>query len=195
MSRRTQAARLIVYALIFVVFGLVGPKMISVISDNTDWMAINDPAVKTPDDPNDHQTEISKGDIVGNNAGDHAVVLNFDDNQTPRIFNNETIGFGIGVGEDNAPPGSTPSFSVDTHANRGGVIDLFLPVDNKPRGAGANTSLGTTTVISALLAAFAENAPIYDFIPIATIDPGETNTDLEWGRESELPRYLRNFVQ
>ena len=110
--------------------------MIDVTSDNTDWTVINYPIVTTPDDPNDHQTGISEGDIVGNNTGDPAILTNFDDNGTPVILDDGYIGFRARVGEDKPPPGYASFFGVGMDANTDGVIDLFLAVDNSPSGAG-----------------------------------------------------------
>jgi hypothetical protein len=172
--------------------------MISVSSDDTDWTAINSPVVTPPDDPNDHQTGTSEGDIVGNNTGASAALTNFDGNGSPGILDDGYIGFRIRVGKDNLPPGFASFFGVGMDANTDGVIDLFLAVDDKSSGAGANTPPNTTAIISTLLVAYAENDPIYDnydFSSATTIDPGETNTDLEWGRESGLLRYLRNSAR
>jgi hypothetical protein len=177
--------------------------MIVVTDDNTDWTAIAYPVVTTPDDPNDHQTGIPEGDIVGNNTGDPAVLTNFDDNGTPGILDDGYIGFRVRVAGDKSPPGFTSFFGVGMDANTDGVIDLFLAVDNSSGGgadqigifdpgAGANTSPDTTTIINPSLVAYAENDPLdsiydnYNFSEVTTIDPLETNTDLDAGGKEDF---------
>ena len=105
MSRRSRLVFLAVTALAFVASGSARSAMIDVTSDNTDWTVVNYPIVTVPDDPNDHQTGISEGDIVGNNTGDPAVLTNFDDNGTPGILDDGYIGFRVRVAEDKPPPG------------------------------------------------------------------------------------------
>ena len=174
--------------------------MILVAGDNTDWTAISYPVVTTPDDPNDHQTGIAEGDIVGNNTGDPAVLTNFDDNGTPGVPDDGYIAFRVRLGEDKPPAGFTAFFGVGMDADADGAIDLFLGVDNSPSGggnqlgifnpgAGANTSPDTTTIITTPLVSYAENDPIYDnydFSSVTTIDPLETNTDLDAGGNEDF---------
>jgi hypothetical protein len=193
MIRHPKTIHLVVCALAFATSGSAHAAMIVVNDDNTDWTAIAYPIVTTPDDPNDHQTGISEGDIVGNNTGDPAVLTNFDDNGTPTVFDDGYIGFRVRVGEDKPPAGFTSFFGVGMDANTDGDIDLFLAVDNQPSGggnqigifnpgAGLNTSPDTTTIITTPLVSYAENDPIYDnydFSGVTTIDPLETNTDLD----------------
>ena len=205
MPRRSRLVCLAVTALAFVASGSARSAMIDVTSDNSDWTVVNYPIVTVPDDPNDHQTGISEGDIVGNNTGDPAVLTNFDDNGTPGILDDGYIGFRVRVAEDKPPPGFESFFGVGMDANTDGVIDLFLAVDNSPSGAGnqigifspgagANTSPDTTTIITTPLVSYAENDPLYDnydFSPVTTIDPGETNTDLDAGGKED---YYLTFV-
>jgi len=200
MIRRPQTIYLVVFALAFAASGSAHAAMILVADDNTDWTVIAYPIVTTPDDPNDHQTGISEGDIVGNNTGDPAVLTNFDDNGTPGVLDDGYIGFRVRVGEDKPPSDFTSFFGVGMDANSDGVIDLFLGVDNSPGGGtdqigifdpgtGANTSPDTTTIISTPLVAYAENDPIYDnydFSGVTTIDPLETNTDLDAGGKEDF---------
>ncbi len=174
--------------------------MIVVTDDNTDWTPIAYPIVTTPDDPNDHQTGISEGDIVGNNTGEPAVLTNFDDNGTPGILTDGYIGFRVRLGEDKPPAGFVSFFGVGMDANGDGVIDLFLAVDNSAGGGtdqigifdpgpGANTSPDTTTIITTPLVAYAEDDPFYDnydFSVVTTIDPLETNTDLDAGGKEDV---------
>jgi len=179
--------------------------MILVADDNTDWTSIAYPIVTTPDDPSDQQTGIAEGDIVGNNTGDPAVLTNFDDNGTPGTLDDGYIAFRVRLADDKPPAGFAGFFGVGMDANTDGVIDLFLGVDNNPSGAGnqigifnpgagANTSPDTTTIISTPLVSYTENDPIYDnydFSPVTTIDPGETNTDLDAGGDVD---YYLTFV-
>jgi len=205
MIRHPKTIHLVVCALAFATSGSAHAAMILVADDNTDWTAIAYPIVTTPDDPNDHQTGIPEGDIVGNNTGDPAILTNFDDNGTPTVFDDGYIGFRVRVGADKPPAGFTSFFGVGMDANTDGDIDLFLAVDNQPSGGGnqigifnpgtgANTSPDTTTIITTPLVSYAENDPIYDnydFSGVTTIDPLETNTDLDGGGKED---YYLTFV-
>jgi hypothetical protein len=88
-------------------------------------------------------------------------------------------------------------------ADTDGDIDLFLAVDNRSGGGtdqlgtcnpgtGANTSPNTTTIITTPLVAYGENDPgdphydNYDFSAVTTIDPLETNTDLDGGGKEDV---------
>jgi hypothetical protein len=200
MIRHPKTIYLVVCALAFAVSGSAHAAMIVVTDDNTDWTTIAYPIVTTPDDPNDHQTGIPEGDIVGNNTGDPAVLTNFDDNGTPGILNDGYIGFRVRLGGDKSPPGFTSFFGVGMDADTDGDIDLFLGVDNQPGqgtdqlgifnpGTGANTSPNTTTIITTPLVAYGEDDPIYDnydFSVVTTIDPLETNTNLDGGKEEDV---------
>ena len=193
------------FALAFAFPGSAGAAMIAVTADNTDWTEIAYPVVTTPDAPNDHQTGIAEGDIVGNNTGDPAILTNFDDNGTPGILTDGYIAFRVRLGEDKPPAGFTAFFGVGMDANTDGVIDLFLGVDNSPSGggnkiaifspgAGANTSPSTTTINTTPLVSWALNDPIYDnydFSAVTTIDPLEGNTDLDAGGKVD---YYLTFV-
>jgi len=188
------------FALAFVFSGSAGAAMIAVTSDNTEWTEIAYPVVTTPDAPNDHQTGIAEGDIVGNDTGDPAILTNFDDNGTPGILTDGYVAFRVRLGEDKPPAGFTAFFGVGMDANTDGVIDLFLGVDNSPSGggnkiaifspgAGANTSPSTTTINTTPLASWALNDPIYDnydFSAVTTIDPLEVNTDLDGGGKEDF---------
>lgn len=198
MTLQLKTIFLVVCSLAFAISGSAHGAMILVADDNTDWTAIAYPIVTTPDDPNDHQTGISEGDIVGNDTGDPAVLTNFDDNGTPAVLDDGYIGFRVRVGEDKPPSGFTSFFGVGMDADLNGDIDLFLGVDNAPSGSnqlgifnpgtGANTSPDTTTIITTPLVSYAENDPIYDnydFSAVTTIDPLETNTDLDGGGKED----------
>jgi hypothetical protein len=205
MIRHPKTIYLVVCALAFATSGSARAAMIVVTDDNTDWTVIAYPIVTTPDDPNDHQTGISEGDIVGNNTGDPAVLTNFDDNGTPGVLDDGYIGFRVRVGEDKPPAGFTSFFGVGMDANTDGDIDLFLAVDNQPSGGGnqigifnpgtgLNTSPDTTTIITTPLVFYAENDPLYDnydFSAVTTIDPLEMNTDLDGGGKED---YYLTFV-
>jgi hypothetical protein len=190
MSRLFRIICLAVFPSAFVLSGSAGAAIIAVTSDNTTWTEIAYPVVTTPDPSNDHQTGISEGDIVGNNTGDPAILTNFDDNGTPGILTDGYIAFRVRLGEDKPQPGFTFFFGVGLDANADGVIDLFLAVDNNSGGppdqigifspgTGANTSPSTTSIITPSLTSYAETAANYDFSPVTTIDPLETNTDLD----------------
>ncbi|HEX9813770.1 MAG TPA: PEP-CTERM sorting domain-containing protein [Myxococcota bacterium] len=205
MSRYSRILCPSVFALALLVSGSAGAALIAVTSDNTEWTEIAYPIATTPDAPNDHQTGIAEGDIVGNNTGDPAVLTNFDDNGTPGILTDGYVAFRVRLGEDKPPAGFTAFFGVGMDANTDGVIDLFLAVDNSPSGggnkiaifspgAGANTSPSTTSIITTPLVSYAENNPLYDnydFSPVTTIDPLETNTDLDSGGKVD---YYLTFV-
>jgi len=205
MSRYSRILCPSVFALVLLVSGSAGAALIAVTSDNIEWTEIAYPIATTPDAPNDHQTGIAEGDIVGNNTGDPAVLTNFDDNGTPGILTDGYVAFRVRLGEDKPPAGFTAFFGVGMDANADGVIDLFLGVDNSPSGggdkiaifspgAGANTSPSTTSIITTPLASYAENNPLYDnydFSPVTTIDPLETNTDLDSGGKVD---YYLTFV-
>lgn len=205
MSRYSRILCPSVFALVLLVSGSAGAALIAVTSDNTEWTEIAYPIATTPDAPNDHQTGIAEGDIVGNNTGDPAVLTNFDDNGTPGILTDGYVAFRVRLGEDKPPAGFTAFFGVGMDANTDGVIDLFLAVDNSPSGggnkiaifspgAGANTSPSTTSIITTPLVSYAENNPLYDnydFSPVTTIDPLETNTDLDSGGKVD---YYLTFV-
>jgi hypothetical protein len=208
MFRRTRTVHLAVFVLAFAISGSTHAATIVVDGDNTGWTAIDYPIVTTPDDPNDHQTGIAEGDIVGNNTGDPAVLTNFDDNGTPGIFDDGYIGFRVRLAADKPPLGFTAFFGVGMDANTDGVIDLFLGVDNSPSGGGnqigifnpgplANTSPNTTTIITAPLVFYGENDPLdliydnYNFSGVTAIDPLETNTDLDGGGKED---YYLTFV-
>jgi hypothetical protein len=197
MSRHPQTIFLAVFALAFVLSGAAGAAIIAVTSDNTEWTEIAYPIVTTPDDPNDQQTGIAEGDIVGNNTGDPAILTNFDDNGTPGILTDGFIAFRVRLGEDKPPAGFTAFFGVGMDANSDGVIDLFLGVDNTASGAGnqigifnpgagANTSPDTTTLVTTPLVSYAETGLNYDFSAVTTIDPLETNTDLDAGGKVDV---------
>jgi hypothetical protein len=203
MIRCPKTIYLVVCALAFAASGSVHAAMIVVTDDNTGWTEIAYPVVTTPDDPNDHQTGIPEGDIVGNNTGDPAVLTNFDDNGTPGILDDGYIGFRVRVAGDKPPAGYTSFFGVGMDANTDGVIDLFLAVDNASGGAadqigifdpgaGANTSPDTTTIINPPLVPYGENDPLdalydnYNFSGVTTIDPLETNTDLDAGGKEDF---------
>ena len=205
MSRYSRILCPSVFALALLVSGSAGAALIAVTSDNTEWTEIAYPIATTPDAPNDHQTGIAEGDIVGNNTGDPAVLTNFDDNGTPGILTDGYVAFRVRLGEDKPPAGFTAFFGVGMDANTDGVIDLFLAVDNSPSGggnkiaifspgAGANTSPSTTSIITTPLVSYAENNPLYDnydFSSVTTIDPLETNTDLDSGGKVD---YYLTFV-
>jgi len=205
MSLLLRRIDLAAFALAFAFSGSAGAAMIAVTSDNTEWTEIVYPVVTTPDAPNDHQTGISEGDIVGNNTGDPAILTNFDDNGTTGILTDGYVAFRVRLGEDKPPAGFTSFFGVGMDANADGVIDLFLGVDNNSGGpadqigifspgTGANTSPSTTSIITTPLVAYAENDPIYDnydFSPVTTIDPLEVNTDLDGGGKVD---YYLTFV-
>jgi len=205
MSRYSRILCPSVFALVLLVSGSAGAALIAVTSDNTEWTEIAYPIATTPDAPNDHQTGIAEGDIVGNNTGDPAVLTNFDDNGTPGILTDGYVAFRVRLGEDKPPAGFTAFFGVGMDANTDGVIDLFLAVDNSPSGggnkiaifspgAGANTSPSTTSIITTPLVSYAENNPLYDnydFSSVTTIDPLETNTDLDSGGKVD---YYLTFV-
>ena len=200
MIRHLRTIVSVAFALAFAISGAAHAAMILVDGDNADWTAIAYPVVTTPDDPNDHQTGIAEGDIVGNNTGDPAVLTNFDDNGTPAVLDDGYLGFRVRLGEDKPPTGFTAFFGVGLDANSDGVIDLFLGVDNSPGGggnqigifspgAGANTSPSTTTIVTTPLVSYAENDPLYDnydFSTVTTIDPLETNTDLDAGGKEDV---------
>jgi hypothetical protein len=197
MSRPFRIISLAVFASSFVFSGLAGAAVIAVTSDNTTWTEIAYPVVTTPDDPNDHQTGISEGDIVGNNTGDPAILTNFDDNATPGVLTDGYVAFRVRLGEDKPPAGFTSFFGVGMDANTDGVIDLFLGVDNNSGGppdqigifspgTGANTSPSTTSIVTTPLASYAETGANYDFSPVTTIDPLETNTDLDAGGKEDV---------
>jgi hypothetical protein len=142
-------------------------------------------------------------DIVGNDTGDPAILTNFDDNGTPGILTDGYIAFRVRLGEDKPQPGFTFFFGVGLDANADGVIDLFLAVDNNSGGppdqigifspgTGANTSPSTTSIITPPLTSYAETAANYDFSPVTTIDPLETNTDLDAGGKED--QYLTFVV-
>lgn len=205
MSLRLRKIALVALALALAFCGSAGAAMIAVTSDNTEWTEIAYPVVTTPDAPNDHQTGIAEGDIVGNNTGDPAILTNFDDNGTPGILTDGYVAFRVRLGEDKPPAGFTAFFGVGMDANTDGVIDLFLGVDNSPSGggnkiaifspgAGANTSPSTTTINTTPLVSWALNDPIYDnydFSAVTTIDPLEGNTDLDSGGKVD---YYLTFV-
>ena len=197
MNRPFRIICLAVFASAFVLSSSAGAAIIAVTSDNTTWTEIAYPVVTTPDAPNDHQTGIAEGDIVGNDTGDSAVLTNFDDNGTPGILTDGYVAFRVRLGEDKPPAGFTAFFGVGMDANSDGVIDLFLGVDNSPSGGGnqigifspgtgANTSPSTTSIITTPLASYAETAANYDFSPVTTIDPLETNTDLDAGGNEDV---------
>jgi hypothetical protein len=191
---------LAVLALSFGISSGATAAMVAVAGDNTDWTEIAYPVVTTPDAPNDQQTGIAEGDIVGNNTGDPAILTNFDDNGTPGVLTDGYIAFRVRIGEDKPPAGFTAFFGVGMDANTDGVIDLFLGVDNSASGggnqigifspgAGANTSPDTTTIVTTPLVSYAENDPIYDnydYSAVTTIDPLETNTDLDGGGNEDF---------
>jgi hypothetical protein len=128
MIRHPKTIYLVVCALAFAVSGSAHAAMIVVTDDNTDWTAIAYPIVTTPDDPNDHQTGISEGDIVGNNTGDPAVLTNFDDNGTPGILDDGYIGFRVRLGEDKPPATFTSFFGVGMDADTDGDIVTQLGI-------------------------------------------------------------------
>jgi hypothetical protein len=202
MSRLFQIICLAVFASAFVLSSSAGAAIIAVTSDNTTWTEIAYPALTTPDAPNDHQTGISEGDIVGNNTGDPAILTNFDDNGTPGVLTDGYVAFRVRLGEDKPQPGFTFFFGVGMDANTDGVIDLFLGVDNNSGGppdqigifnpgTGANTSPSTTSIVATPLVSYAETGANYDFSPVTTIDPLETNTDLDAGGKED---YYHTFV-
>jgi len=205
MNRLHQIIFLATFALMCAVSGPAGAAVIAVASDNTDWTEIAYPVVTTPDDPNDQQTGIAEGDIVGNNTGDPAILTNFDDNGTPGVLTDGYVAYRVRLGEDKPPAGFTAFFGVGMDANTDGVIDLFLGVDNSPSGGGnkiaifspgadANTSPSTTSIVTTPLVSYTENDPIYDnydFSAVTTIDPLETNTDLDGGGKVD---YYLTFV-
>jgi len=205
MFRRRHSVLVLACALACAFAAPAQAAMILVAGDNSGWTAIDYPIVTTPDDPNDQQTGIAEGDIVGNNTGDPAVLTNFDDNGTPGALDDGYIGFRVRLGEDKPPPGFTSFFGVGMDANADGAIDLFLGVDNASGGGtdqlgiflpggGANTSPNTTTIITTPLVAYAENDPIYDnydFSTVTAIDPLEVNTDLDGGGNED---YYLTFV-
>jgi len=189
------------------VSGVAGAAMIDVTGDNTGWTDISYPALATPDAPNDQQTGIAEGDIVGNNTGDPAILTIFDDAGTPAL-DDGYIGFRVRLGEDKPPAGFTAFLGVGLDANLDGAIDLFLGVDNSPSGAGnkvalfspgtgANTSPSTTSIVATPLVLWNENDPLdaiydnYNFSAVTTIDPLETNTDLDGGKKVD---YYLTFV-
>jgi hypothetical protein len=196
------------FALAFAVSGTAGAAVIDVTGDNTGWTDIGYPALVTPDAPTDQQTGIAEGDIVGNNTGDPAILTNFDDNATPGVLTDGYIGFRVRLGEDKPPAGFTAFLGVGMDANLDGAIDLFLGVDNSPSGAGnkiaifspgtgANTSPSTTSIVSTPIVSWDENNPLdaiydnYNFSAVTTIDPLETNTDLDAGGKVD---YYVTFV-
>jgi hypothetical protein len=204
MSRLFRIICLTVFTSAFVLSSSAGAAVIAVTSDNTTWTEIAYPVVTTPDDPNDHQTGIPEGDIVGNNTGDPAILTNFDDNGTPGILTDGYVAFRVRLGADKSPPGFTSFFGVGMDANTDGVIDLFLAVDNNSGGPpdqigifspgpGANTSPNTTSIDTTPLASYAETGANYDFSTVTTIDPLETNTDLDGGAEDVYLTFVVPF--
>jgi hypothetical protein len=193
--RRLRSIAFAFAALALAAPGGARAAMIVVAGDNSSWTAIDYPVVTTPDAPNDHQTGIEEGDIVGNDTGDPAVLTIFDDNGTPGDLTDGYIGFRVRVAEEKAPPNFSTFFGVGMDADLDGAIDLFLAVDNQPSGAGnqigifnpgtgANTSPSSTTIDTTALASYAQNDPLYDnydWSAVTTIDPLETNTDLDSG--------------
>jgi hypothetical protein len=198
MSRQIQILGLAILSLNFAVAGVASAAMIVVSDDNTGWTDIAYPIITTPDAPSDQQTGIAEGDIVGNNTGDPAVLTKFDDNGTAGDLTDGYIAFRVRLADDKPPAGFTSFFGVGMDVDLDGAIDLFLAVDNSAGaeqigifdpGADTNTSPDTTSIISTPLVSYLEDDPIYDnydFSAVTTIDPAETNTDLDAGGAEDV---------